>query len=76
MTNQKLEVFSEVVAVSFHATGNHDDIKYLVDSIRNIEGMWAELNQDGHIDVAGPSEEKINQAVNFTTAIVNSRNGF
>lgn len=76
MAKRKLEVFSEVVAVSFHATGNDEDIEYLVDSIRNIEGMWAELNQDGHIDVAGPSEEKINQAVNFTTAIVNSRNGF
>ena len=55
--------------------GKLEDIHEFVYWVRNEKGFDANFNEDGYIEVTGPSENKINKLVKSIVSKVNSENG-
>lgn len=75
MDNRKLEVKEIDLTITLHAMGEIEDIHEFVYWVRNEKGFDASLNEDGYIDVSGPSENKINKLVKSIVSKINSENG-
>lgn len=75
MDNRKLEVKEIDLTITLHAMGDLEDIHEFVYCVRNEKGFDANLNEDGYIDVTGPSENKINKLVKSIVSKINSENG-
>ena len=65
MDNRKLEVKEIGLTITLHAMGDLEDIHELVYCVRNEKGFDANLNEDGYVDVTGPSEAKINKLIKW-----------
>lgn len=73
----KLEV-NEIeidLTITLHAMGELEDIHELVYWVRNEKGFDANFNENGYIDVTGPSENKINKLIKSIVSKINSENG-
>ena len=75
MDNHKLEVKEIGLTITLHAMGDLEDIYEFVYLVRNEKGFDANFNEDGYIDVTGPSENKINKFVKSIVSKINSENG-
>lgn len=75
MDKQKLKVKGIDLTITLHAMGDLEDIHEFVYCVRNEKGFDANLNEDGYIEVTGPSESKINKLVKNIVSKVNSENG-
>lgn len=75
MDNHKLEVKEIDLTITLHAMGELEDIHEFVYWVQNEKGFDANFNEDGYIDVTGPSENKINKLVKSIVSQINSENG-
>lgn len=75
MDKYKLEVKEIDLTITLHAMGELEDIHEFVYSVRNEKGFDANLNEDGYIDVTGPSENKIKKLIKNIVSKINSDNG-
>ena len=75
MDNRKLEVKEINLTITLHAMGDLEDINEFVYWVRNEKGFDANLNEDGYVDVTGPSEAKINKLIKSIVSKINSENG-
>lgn len=75
MDNRKLEVKEIDLTITLHAMGEIEDIHEFVYLVQNEKGFDANFNEDGYIDVTGPSENKINKLVKSIVSKINSDNG-
>lgn len=75
MDNRKLEVKEIDLTITLHAMGELEDINEFVYWVRNEKGFNTNFNEDGYIDVTGPSENKINKLVKSIVSKINSENG-
>lgn len=75
MDNRKLEVKEIDLTITLHAMGDLEDINEFVYWVRNEKGFDASLNEDGYVDVTGPSEAKINKLIKSIVSKINSGNG-
>lgn len=74
MDNHKLEVKEIGLTIALHAMGELEDINEFVYWVRNEKGFDANFNEDGYIDVTGPSENKINKLIKSIVSKINSEN--
>lgn len=75
MDKYKLEVNEIDLTITLHAMGELEDIHKLVYWVRNEKGFDANFNENGYIDVTGPSENKINKLVKNIVSKINRENG-
>lgn len=75
MDNHKLEVKEIDLTITLHAMGELEDIHEFVYWVRNEKGFDANFNEDGYIEVTGPSEAKINRLIKNIVSKINSENG-
>lgn len=75
MDNRKLEVKEIDLTITLHAMGDLEDIHEFVYWVRNEKGFNANLNEDGYVDVTGPSEAKINKLIKSIVSKINSEDG-
>lgn len=75
MDNRKIEVKGIDLTITLHAMGDLEDINEFVYWVCNEKGFDANLNEDGYVDVTGPSEAKINKIVKSIVSKINSENG-
>lgn len=75
MDRYKLEVNEIDLIIVLHAMGELEDIHEFVYWVRNEKGFDANFNEDGYIEVTGPSENKINELVKSIVSKINSENG-
>lgn len=75
MDKYKLEVNEIDLTITLHAMGELEDIHEFVYWVRNEKGFDANFNENGYIDVTGPSENKINKLVRRIVSKINSENG-
>ena len=71
----KLEVNEINLIITLHAMGELEDIHEFVYWVRNEKEFDANFNEDGYIDVTGPSENKINKLIKSIVSKINSENG-
>lgn len=74
MDNHKLEVKEIGLTITLHAMGELEDIHEFVYLIKNEKGFDANFNENGYIDVTGPSETKINKLIKNIVSKINSEN--
>lgn len=75
MDKHKLEVNEIDLTITLHAMGDLEGIHEFVYCVRNEKGFDANFNEDGYIEVTGPSENKINKLVKNIVSKINSENG-
>lgn len=75
MDRYKLEVNEIDLIIVLHAMGELEDIHEFVYWVRNEKGFDANFNEDGYIEVTGPSENKINELIKNIVSKINSENG-
>ena len=74
MDNRKLEVKEIDLTIALHAMGDLEDMHEFVYLVRNEKGFDANFNEDGYIDVTGPSENKINKLIKSIVSKINGEN--
>ena len=74
MDNRKLEVKEIDLAITLHAMDDLEDIHEFVYWVKNEKGFDANFNENGYIDVTGPSETKINKLIKSIVSKINSEN--
>lgn len=72
--NRKLEVKEIDLIITLHAMGELEDIHEFVYLVQNEKGFDANFNEDGYVDVTGPSEVKTNKLIKSIVSKINSEN--